>query len=209
MSSDRCSGSWIVVNGVGQRAPSTNWTDDVLPIAPWLEVPGHEDCIGRNQNGQACLPATRPPKCIPPSWETLQEMIDKKCPNQDPIPGIPPPPGPWDVPGHNDCVRIPKFPNEQPCLPATRPPKCIPPDWEKLQQYIGKYIEKCPNPIPIPNFCPEFKEAIKGLKDEMLDMKMELTREIKAQSKKCRPTRYGKWNQYRRPANRVRHKHIY
>ena len=119
------------------------------------------------------------------------------------------PPKPfWEVPGHENCIsRI--FPSGQACLPATRPPKCIPPAWEMLQ-----HIEKCPNPIPNPNCYPGFKEEIKNLKEEMVAMQLELTKEIQAQSKRCtRPIRYskygtvGQWNQYRRPS--YRHKNNY
>ena len=127
-----------MVNGVGKRNPPRNWTDVVLPKPFWL-VPGHENCISRIfPSGQACLPATRPLKCIPPAWEMLQHTI-----------------------------------------------------------------QKCPNPIPNPNCYPGFKEEIKNLKEEMVAMQLELTKEIQAQSNRCtRPIQYskygssvGQWNQ--------------
>jgi len=97
LSSNRCSGSWLVNNGTGSR-PGCVFCDgnhDIvlepeLPViglgAPeYLSIEGHEDCLGTYNPSPSytakCLPSTRPDRCIPPAWEELQQKYDgEKCP---------------------------------------------------------------------------------------------------------------------------------
>ena len=95
-----------------------------MPTTPPWEVPGYDDCVRDHPNGQACLLATRPRKCITPAWEKLQRYGIDKCP-----PNFIDEPIRYDmIPGHEDCIRpLPKEDVWPPvCLHATNPPKCIP-----------------------------------------------------------------------------------
>ena len=97
LSSDRCSGPWLVENGVGTRPGCVfcNGSVDVVlePVrgvvgigAPeYLSIAGHQDCLGTYQPSPSytanCLPSIKPSRCTSQAWTELgQKFNGQICP---------------------------------------------------------------------------------------------------------------------------------
>ena len=86
------------------------------------------------------------------------------------------------------------------CIPTRKPNDCDTQVWEQVKEsFVGN---TCPLPGKDPMIKCEFKEEIEDFKQEMLTMKKEMIKEIRAaQSKNCRPIRRGYYGNYRNNKN--------
>ena len=171
-SSDRCSGSWMVTNGIAKRPGCVfcnGAIDDVIEPEPsiglgapeYLSVSGFENCLGNYNPSPSytarCLPLNKPSQCSDNSWQKIKTVFNgAKCPElRTTIVGIGAPQY-LSVPGYEDCLRSynPSPSYTARCLPSNKPLACFDDSWSKIKRVFDG--TRCPETNRIGIGAPEY-----------------------------------------------------